>query len=117
VIDPSSIGADNLCEMVKFASDLNRGASYIFPLCDVMSASRKIIEAKLKEKLGVRLWNHRHGARVQLASDPTDFTGRVRDLVCQAWDQFIRENSQEPRRRIPGAMETRAVPSRMQWKG
>ncbi len=118
VIDPSSLDLDApaLREFIRLATDYNRGACYVFPLCGAMNdLSRSAIEHKLKERLGFRLWNRHNGERIKLTRDCTDFSDRLHSLANQAYERFVRETRGHPRRRGEPAA-TGATPARMQWE-
>lgn len=114
VVDPCSVRADTLSDIVKLASDHNRGAAYVFPLCDTLGTARSNLKETLRQTLGDRLWSAPHSGRRRTSTDPHEFADSIRELADQAWERFTREKSAEPRRRSPGFTTGRAIP-RMDW--
>lgn len=102
VIDPCSTNVDAIREVAKHVSNHNRGAHYIYALCDTIGTqARQQLKDKVKQYLGGQFWTYPHNSRLEPAEDLHAFGNRVREGVRKACEQFLREFPNEIRRKAP----------------
>ena len=102
VIDPYSTNVDAIREIKNYVSDRNRGAHYIYALCDTIDTqTRQQLKDKLKDFLGGQFWKYPHDRRLEPAEDLYAFRNRLREVVRKACGQFIYESGVEDRGSAP----------------